>query len=94
MADKSATDRSRGGRRRRVGPEPGCRQRARWTLSSAISRRTSGRYQGSIPGWIAVERTHRAARPVVTPRPARRSRSQPARASRSTAGSKLKAAAK
>ena len=63
-------------------------------LFDAIAESVGGGTKVAIPGWLAVERTHRAARTGRNPRPARPSRSPPVTGVKVSAGSKLKAAAK
>lgn len=60
------------------------------TVSSALADDT----KVTIPGWLAVERTHRAARAGRNPQTGEAIQIQASRGVKVSAGSKLKAAAK
>lgn len=60
------------------------------TVSSALADDT----KVTIPGWLAVERTHRAARAGRNPQTGEAIQIQESRGVKVSAGSKLKAAAK
>lgn len=60
------------------------------TVSSALASDT----KVTIPGWLAVERTHRAARSGRNPQTGEAIQIQASRGVKVSAGSKLKAAAK